>query len=195
MAAFRGPKVPKVWLWRWRRNPLRRRSDTLEACIVLGAWVLTVLGGVLAGLLATQSVEDGLARERAEWHSVLALLTEDVSGATEPATGADMVWAKVHWTAADGTPHAGQARVPVGSSAGTSVSVWTDLDGRLVTKPATPSQARMRALLVGTLMGVSVAAVPFVGGRLVRGRLERRRMDRWDEEWQRIGPLWGRKTG
>ncbi|MHA5048246.1 Rv1733c family protein [Streptomyces sp. SD15] len=195
MAAFRGPKVPKVWLWRWRRNPLRRRSDTLEAWIVLGAWALTVLGGVLTGLLATQSVEDGLARERAEWHSVLALLTEDVSGSTEPATGADMVWAKVHWTAADGSPHAGQARVPVGSSAGTPVTVWTDLDGRLVTKPATPSQARLRASLVGTLVGVGVAAVPFVGGRLVRGRLERRRMDRWDEEWQRIGPLWGRKTG
>lgn len=44
-------------------------------------------------------------------------------------------------------------------------------------------------------MGVSVASVPFVGGRLVRGRMERRRMAQWDEDWQRVGPLWGRKTG
>ncbi|WP_405884733.1 hypothetical protein OG762_42200 [Streptomyces sp. NBC_01136] len=195
MTAFRGPKVVKVWLWRWRRNPLRRRSDALEAWIVLVAWTLTVLGGVLTGLLATQSVEDGLARQRAEWHSVLALLDDDVPKSTASATGADMVWAKVHWTAADGSPRAGQARVSVGSPAGTSVTVWTDAEGRLVTKPATPSQAQLRASLVGVLAGVSVGGLPFVGGRLIRGRMERRRMAQWDEEWQRIGPLWGRKTG
>ncbi|MER5660587.1 hypothetical protein ACFWA5_03575 [Streptomyces mirabilis] len=195
MAAFRGPKAPKVWLWRWRRNPLRRRSDALEAWIVLVAWALTALGGVLTGLLATQSVENGLARQRAEWHSVLALLNDDVPKSTASANDADMVWAKVHWTAPDGSPHAGQARVSVGSPAGTPVRVWTDADGRLVTKPPTPSQAQLRAALVGVLVGVSVAGVPFIGGRLVRGRMERRRMAQWDEDWQRVGPLWGRKTG
>jgi hypothetical protein len=192
MRAFRGPKV---WLWRWRSNSLRRRSDALEAWIVLVAWVLTVVGGVLSGLMATQSVEEGLARERAEWHSVLALLTEDVPRSTASAAGADMVWAKVHWAAADGSPRAGQARVPGGSAEGTPVTVWTDRDGQLVTRPATVSQARLRASLVGLLMGVSVAGVPFVGGRLVRERLERRRMEQWDEDWLRVGPLWGRMTG
>ncbi|MET7440297.1 hypothetical protein [Streptomyces sp. NPDC005568] len=48
--------------------------------------------------------------------------------------------------------------------------------------------------LVGTLAGVGAAAVPFASGQLVRGRLERRRMAQWDEEWARFGPLWGRKT-
>ncbi|MET8410348.1 hypothetical protein ABZV34_19995 [Streptomyces sp. NPDC005195] len=195
MPAFRGPKVPNGWLWRWRRNPLRRRSDAVEAWIVLVAGALTVLGGVLVGLLATQSVEHGLARQRAEWHSVLALLADDVPKSPASATGADRVWAKVRWSAADGSPRAGQALVSVGSHAGTPVTVWTDGGGRLVTRPASPSQARLRASLVGILMGVSAAGVPFMGGRLVRGRMERRRMEQWDEEWQRIGPLWGRKTG
>ncbi|MFE3269663.1 hypothetical protein [Streptomyces sp. NPDC059215] len=195
MAPFRGPKIPNAWLWRWRRNPLRRRSDTLEAWVVLVAGALTVLGGVLPGLLATHTVEHGLARQRAEWHSVPALLAEDVPSSTGVASGADIVWAKVRWTAADGSPHDGQARVPIGSHAGTPVTVWTDDDGRLVTRPASPSQARLRASLVGILMGVSAGGVPFVGGRLLRGHMERRRMERWDEEWQRIGPLWGRKTG
>ncbi|MYW21330.1 hypothetical protein GT039_38670, partial [Streptomyces sp. SID2955] len=63
LKAFRGPKV---WLWRWRRNPLKRRADVVEAWVVLGACLLTVLAGVLAGLTATGSVEHGLARERAE---------------------------------------------------------------------------------------------------------------------------------
>lgn len=59
--AFRGPKV---WLWRWRRNPLRRRADAVEAWVVLGVWALTVLAGVLAGWATAGAVEQGLARER-----------------------------------------------------------------------------------------------------------------------------------
>jgi hypothetical protein len=49
--------------------------------------------------------------------------------------------------------------------------------------------------MIGILIGVSASAVPFAGGRVVRGRLERRRMDQWDTEWERVGPQWGWKTG
>ena len=83
--AFRGPKV---WLWRWRRNPLRRHADAVEAWVVLGTWLVTVLVGVLAGLTATRSVEDGLARERMEWRQVAARLAEKAPGSASdhPAT-------------------------------------------------------------------------------------------------------------
>ncbi|MFD4623265.1 hypothetical protein [Streptomyces sp. NPDC058475] len=190
-SAFRGPRA---WLWRWRRNPLRRRSDALEAWIVFVAWALTVVGGALAGLAAAHTVEHGLARERAEWRSVPALLTEDAPESSDTESGGDLVWTKVRWTAPDGSPRVGRAKVFAGTTAGTPVTVWTDPDGHLVTRPATVSQARLRASLVGVLVGVSAAGVPFVCGRLLRGRLERRRMEQWDEEWQRVGPLWGRMT-
>src|SRR3954469_5773316 len=75
--AFRGPKV---WLWRWRRNPLKRRADAVEAWVVLGAWALTVVAGVLAGLGVARTVEHGLARERVEWRPVVAHLTEQAPG-------------------------------------------------------------------------------------------------------------------
>lgn len=191
MVAFRGPKV---WLWRWRRNPLKRRSDRLESWVVLVAWALTVFGGVVTGLLSADSVESGLARQREEWRPVAAQLVEDAPepGAASGA-GAEKVWARVRWTAPDGSAREGQARVEPASAMGTPVTVWTDADGRLVTKPASESQARLRATLVGGLAGVFVAAVPYVGGRLVRGRLERRRMEQWDEAWARIAPLWERK--
>ena len=193
--ALRGPKV---WLWRWRRNPLRRRADAVEAWVVLGAWILTALAGVLAGLTVSRSVEDGLARERVEWRPVVARLAEQAPG-TAPRNGngsrAEHVWAKAGWTAADGSPHSGQVRVLAGSDAGTPVTVWTDREGRLVTRPATESQAWVRATLIGGVAGVSAAAVPFLGGRALRSRLERRRMDQWDAEWARFGPLWGRTTG
>ncbi|MEV6943183.1 hypothetical protein AB0N07_14530 [Streptomyces sp. NPDC051172] len=192
--AFRGPKV---WLWRWRRNPLRRRADAVEAWVVLGTWLVTVLVGVLAGLTATRSVEDGLARERIEWRQVAARLTEKAPGpaSDHPATfSGDRVWGNVRWTAPDGTTHTGQVRVGPGSRAGTAVTVWTDLQGHLVSRPATAAQAQLRSSLIGALVGMSAAAVPLVGGRVLCGRMERRRMSQWDTEWARFGPLWGRKT-
>ncbi|MFD5514575.1 hypothetical protein [Streptomyces sp. NPDC127066] len=189
MAAFRGPKV---WLWRWRRNPLRRRSDVLEAWIMLAAWVFTVLGGVVSGLVTVDAVENSLARDRAESRTVPAQLVEDAPDAGTNGLTGRVVWTKVRWTASDGTLRSGQVRVAAGTSADTPVLVWTDPDGRLVDRPATVEVARLRAWLIGIFAGAGVAGVPFATGRLLRGRLERRRMDRWDEEWDRIGPLWGR---
>ncbi|MEU6270855.1 hypothetical protein ABZ871_00285 [Streptomyces populi] len=189
MAAFRGPKV---WLWRWRRNPLRRRCDVLEAWIMLAAWVFTVLGGTVTGLVTVHAVEKGLARERAEWHAVPAQLTEDAPAADTTGPAGRVVWTKVRWTAQDGTPRSGRVRVSAGIPADTPVLVWTDSDGRLVNRPTGVAVARLRACLTGVFAGAGVGAVPFAAGRLLRARLERRRMDRWDEEWDRIGPLWGR---
>ncbi len=192
MKAFRGPKVR---LWRWRRNPLRRRSDVLEAWVVLAAWLLTVLVGVAAGLAAARSVEHGLARERAAWRPVVARVVARAPGrSASEASGAERVWARVRWTAADGSAHSGQARVVPGSAAGSPVTVWSDPQGHLVSRPATESEATFRAVLMSGLVGLSAAAVPFAGGLALRGRLERRRMDDWDAEWARLGPQWGRMT-
>ncbi|MFE7644860.1 Rv1733c family protein [Streptomyces phaeoluteigriseus] len=189
--AFRGPRV---WRWRWRRNPLKRRSDTVEAWVVLGAWTLTVLCGVLAGWAAARSVEQSLARERVEWRPVAGRLTERAPGKAT-AHSSERVWAEVGWTGPDGSAHAGQARVVPGSAAGTTVTVWTDRRGRMVTEPATAAQARVRASLVGGLAGVTVAVLPLAGGRYLRGRLERRRMDRWGVEWALFDAVRGRSTG
>ncbi|MEU1038553.1 hypothetical protein ACFYP4_16845 [Streptomyces sp. NPDC005551] len=193
MTAFRGSKV---WLWRWRRNSLRRPCDVLEAWVLLIAWTLTVLCGMFTGLATARSVESGLARERVEWRPVTATVTQDAPRLRSAATsyGADRVWGRVRWTAPDGAAHTGQARVESGSAAGTAVTVWTDRAGRLVAQPVSASQARLRASMVGFLVGAGAASVPFAAGRLVRGRLELRRMEQWDLEWQRFGPLWGRKT-
>ncbi|MCF1595991.1 Rv1733c family protein, partial [Streptomyces muensis] len=139
--AFRGPKV---WLWRWRRNPLKRRADSMEAWVLLVAWSVTVLAGVLAGLTTARAVEQGMARERVEWRPVVALLTERAPGTTDSraarTSSSEQVWAKVRWSARDGSSHTGQARVRPGSGVGSPVTVWTDPQGRLVTRPATPSE-------------------------------------------------------
>ncbi|MFG2806303.1 Rv1733c family protein [Streptomyces massasporeus] len=193
--ALRGPRV---WLWRWRRNPLKRRADRVEAWVVLGVWLLTGVVGVLAGTAVSSSVEDGLARERAEWRPLVARLAERAPGTASEnahASRAEHVWATARWTAADGSEHSGQLRVPAGSATGAPVTVWTDPEGRQVTRPVTESQARVRASLIGGVSGLCAAVVPLGAGRGLRSRLERRRIDQWDAEWSRFGPMWRRMAG
>ncbi|MFJ9426384.1 hypothetical protein [Streptomyces sp. NPDC101249] len=192
--AVRGPKVR---LWRWRRNPLKRRSDTVEAWVLLGTWLLTALAGVTAGLAAGRSVDAGLARERVEWTSVRGVLAERAPGGTgrETADAREQVWGTVHWTSPDAVRATGQVRVAPGAAAGTPVTVWTDPAGHLVSEPATPAEARFRAAAVGGLVGLSAAAVPFVAGRLLCVRLRRHGLDRWDAEWARFDPLSDHSTG
>ncbi|MFC9927488.1 hypothetical protein [Streptomyces sp. NPDC127190] len=190
--ALRGPKV---WLWRWRRNPLKRRADVVEAWVLLGAWLLTVLAGLLGGLMAARSVEQGLAGERASRHAVVARVVGRVPkpAAEGGRAGAgDQVWATMRWTAPDGSVHTGRIQVEAGTRDGTTLTVWTDPRGRLTDRPTTATEAALRAALAGALVGASAAAVPFAGGLLLRGRLERRRMAAWDTEWARLGPQWGR---
>ncbi|MFH9086555.1 hypothetical protein [Streptomyces sp. NPDC017673] len=193
LKAFRGPKV---WLWRWRRNPLKRRADVVEAWVVLGACLLTVLAGVLAGLAAAGSVEHGLARERATWRPTVARVVAQVPGKppvhSGHASAGERIWAEVRWTVTDGSAHTGRIRVEPGSKPGTPVTVWTDPQGHLVSRPTSASEAAFRSTLTGLLVGASTAAVPFVAGLAVRSRLEHRRMEAWDTEWARLGPQWGR---
>jgi hypothetical protein len=186
-----------VWLWRWRRNPLKRRSDTVEGWVLLGAWALSLLCGVLAGVTVAGTVERGLARERVEWRPVTARLTEPAHGASSRpgAAGGSRVWAKVAWSAPDGSTRSGQTRVRPGTAAGTEVTVWTDRAGHLVTRPADPDQARVRAALIGVLAGLGAAAVPFACGRALRTTLESRRLERWQTDWTHFDPLWGHRTG
>ncbi len=197
MATTRRTTGTRVRLWRWRRNPLRRRSDRLEAWIVVVTWFLVLLAGVLAGRAAAGAVDDELAVRRAHSHAVRAVLTADVAttrqAVSEYSDGS--VWANVRWTAADGSEHSGLTKVQPGLKAGAPLTVWTDRAGMLVAKPATVAQAGLQAALAGALVGLSAAGGVLVCGWLARGLLDRRRMAEWDREWERVGPRWRRTTG
>ena len=187
----------KVWLWQWRRSPLRRRSDVVEAWTVLVTWTLALLAGVLVGHSMAASVDENTAGRRASTHAVSAVLTEnaaDTASAKASGYDADAIWAKVRWTAADGSAHTGVTKVRPAGTAGTSVTVWTDdRSGDLVPGPPTASEARMEAAMAAALFGLSTAAIVLICGGLVRGRLERRRLAEWDAEWERLGPRWTKR--
>jgi hypothetical protein len=186
-----------VRLWRWRRNPLRRHSDVVEAWIVLATWVLVVVAGVLAGLLAAQAAASAYSARQAQVHPVSAVITGEASPTPATATGYDdgRVWATVRWTDPDGTVHTDRAKVVPGTPAGSEVTVWTNRADRIVPAPVTGTSADLQAALTGVLVGPSAGAAVWSAGWLVRTRLIRRRMAEWDEEWKQVGPQWGNLSG
>ncbi len=193
MAAAKGTRVR---LWRWRRSPLKRGSDVVEAWVVLCGWVLALVGAVFAGLAAAGAVERSAAELRARSHEVSAVLTED---SKEPpaanVTTDHRVWATVRWTAPDGSRHTDQARVPPRTRAGTTVTVWTDGKGTIVEQPLSGSETLLHAIAGGVLAGGGAAGLVLGSVWVARLGLERRRMAQWAAEWERIDTRWGWKTG
>ncbi|WP_307818543.1 hypothetical protein [Streptomyces sp. MBT62] len=185
-----------VRLWRWRRNPLRRRSDIVEAWILLAACILALVGGLLAGVATRGAVERNLDQQRVGRQAVSAVLIENARG--KPSAGAaddHRVWATVRWTAPDGTTHTGQTKVGPDTPARTRVTVWTDRHGALTSKPASHQEAQLQAALLGVMTGVITLGLVAGGTCATRAFLDRRRMEQWAADWARTDTRWGGKTG
>ncbi|WP_413759844.1 hypothetical protein [Streptomyces sp. MMBL 11-3] len=188
----------RVLGWRWRRSPLRRHSDVMEAWVVLAAWTLATFAGVTAGAASAQAVGGALARSRAQCQETSAVLLETTPGALrDVATGVtyDRVRARVRWTDGSGEVRTDSTDVQAGTEAGATVPVWTDGHGRLVPTPMAPAEAQAYTVLAGSGTALAGGLVVLAGGRLVRLRIEGRATERWGREWEQVGPQWGRRTG
>ncbi len=186
----------KVRLWRWRRNPLRRRVDVIEGWVVLAAWVFAMVGGLLAGLLAANAVTQSLDRQREERRAVPAVLAEKApESMPAPAVGDDLVWATVRWKAPDGTNRTGRAKVQPESPKGTRTTVWTDRHGALMREPVNQTEGALQVASAGLLAATGAGGVVMLGAWGVRVRIDRLRMRQWAAEWEQADMRWGGKTG
>jgi len=190
---MRGGTTIRRSLWRWRRNPLRRREDVLEAWILLIVWFVIAVAGPVAGVLASHAAAHSAAERRVERHSATATLVS-VASSNPLATGTTggRVDATVRWTASDGTRHSGRIPVDEGMKAGSRVTVWTDSRNQLTTAPPSATQAGVDAAFMGAASSfavVAAAAAGYYGARVV---LNRRRRAAWAHEWDVVGSQWGR---
>ncbi|MEW1777855.1 hypothetical protein [Streptomyces sp. NPDC086777] len=183
--------------WRWRRNPLRRHSDVLEAWVVLAVWTATLVGGLLAGWWAGATVDHTFAERRSALHVVSAELTESGAGGTPSGGGSPLVgddagkvWVTVRWTAADGSVHTGLATAVPTATAGSRLPVWVDRGERVAAPPTGRSEATLDSVVAAVLVAPLAATAVWSAGEVLRGRLMRRRLAEWDAEWRRIGPQW-----
>ncbi|MGI5452088.1 Rv1733c family protein [Streptomyces sp. CA-249302] len=187
--------------WRWRSNELRRRSDVVEAWIVLGAWTLATGGAVAAGIVGAQAAQHAVDEDRAGRRPVSAVLVKTVPGSgRDVVTGIryDRVRATVRWTEPGGgkpVVHMGTTEVKPTAEPGSTVRVWTDGRGRLVAAPASPAEAATRVVLAGSGVALAAGLTVLGGGSLVRLRVQRRATEEWGVEWERVGREWGHTTG
>ncbi|TQE17506.1 hypothetical protein Sipo8835_41815 [Streptomyces ipomoeae] len=182
----------KVRLWRWRRNPLRRRSDAAEAWVILATGLAIAIAAPVTGAVTVWNVQDTLDRQRQALRSTTAVLTADAP-AVRAYTGGATVRAAARWTAPDGTTRTGDAQVKAGLKAGDRATVWTDDTGALRDGPLSPAEVEARAGLSGALAAGGACAVLLTGSWVVRRRLDTRRAAGWEREWAEVGPRWARK--
>jgi hypothetical protein len=192
----RGRQLTTAVLWRLRRSPLRRTSDLVEAWVLLAAWLLAVVGGAVVGALVAMAADRAWEGEQAERREIAAVVVSTGSaGASTRFGDAGRARVEVKWTAPDGRIRTGRTDVSADARPGSRVSIWTDVRGGLVSRPAESSEALLEATVVGVLATAVTGGAVWACARAVRGLLDGRRMGQWAAEWELIQTRWGGRTG
>lgn len=173
-------------LWRWRRNPLKRRSDVAEAWVGLATVAAVLFTAPTVGVTAAAVAERSALTESQGLRHVTAELVEDAPAATvarfSGAADDQLVRATVRWTT-DGSATTGTALVAAGREAGSRTTVWLDASDRVHPTPPTPAQARAQGVVTGTSAAVGAALLVLGLRWAARVRLDRRRWAQWDRDW------------
>jgi len=190
-------------LWRWRHNPLRRRTDLAEAWVALVALLLILVAtpviGAVVGAVAQDALQRSVRDQQHSRHLVTATVVKKLNrGPLDPdpeTSSARDAHSRVlaDWTGPDGTAQHGAVMAGLKTPhRGDHFTLWTDSHGRIVGRPLDTATATTHAVLAG--FGAAALSVGLVEGgrRLIVWRMVRRRYARWDQAWDKAGPDWGR---
>lgn len=193
-----------VGLWRWRKNPLRRGTDLMEAWVALVAALLLALAapatGWICGSRINSSLQHTVRLQREERHRTTVVVTGqpkehhhnafDAESAADHGGGSQVL---ATWSAADGTRRTGTLTAPGRRiTPGATFTIWTDPLGKPVRGPMNGDWARLNAVMAGAATTLVAAVLVELLRRLVLWRLVRRRYSRLDRAWAKAGPDWGR---
>ncbi len=177
-------------------NPLRRRSDLIQAWLAPAALAAFLVLGTLATGAASMWIHaDNAAVQQAQrsWRPVPAVLLRSTPGPMFTAGGANSwtTWAPARW-AASGRRHTGWVPAAAGTRAGRPVVVWLDRSGNVQVPALTPGQVADR-VAVAALIALTVLAVALGSlARLGRWLLDRRCLAAWETAWLATAPRWAR---
>ena len=179
-------------------NPLRRRSDVIEAWLAPAAIVVfLILSPLVAGLVAMGVRADNAAAQHVQqsWHPVPAVLLRAAPGPEFSDNGANTWtdWTPARWSVG-GRHYTGNIPVLAGSRAGSTQTVWLDNAGH-VRAPAMTRPELGGAIGTGILLALAglVVAIAVVS-RLARWVLDRRRLASWETAWLAVGPRWSHQV-
>ncbi|MEU9166621.1 DUF3592 domain-containing protein [Streptomyces sp. NPDC048420] len=185
--------------WRWRRNPLRRRSDVVEAWTVLTVALLLILVAPLVGAVVGWWAHDDAravaSAQRAERHRVHAEVVGKVPDSPPAVQGGRerSYRVAVRWAEAGGVVKTATARVPGGTEQGEKVDVWFDSRGRSVAPPPDETAIWQHTVTMGACGVGAAVAVILLGHSLVRGAAGRHRLAEWERDWALTEPQWTRR--
>jgi hypothetical protein len=173
------------------RNPLRRKSDRIEAWILLAITVAFVPLSVLTAIGASHWAEQSARREYAaqRLHEVSAVLLQAAPAAVD---GSVSIPVRARWSANGGT-HVGDIAVVPGTARGTKVQIWVTPMGTVAQPPLSTAQIDARVVAGIVLAPMAVALALWLLLCLVRWPLNRRRLASWAASWTSVGPRWSQR--
>lgn len=187
-------KQATIWLSRrlgWDGNPLRRRSDRVEAAVLAGLLAGFLVGAPLLALVAGRVTDANELREQhseRSWRQVPATLLVSPATITDSAFGSGDAWVPARWPVSG--HHMRRGLVEVDAVAGRQVLVWTDGAGRLTGAPLTGQTIDFDVTLAVLIAPAVLAVVLLAAEGSFRLVLNRRRLADWDRAWDSMGPRW-----
>ncbi|WP_079250262.1 hypothetical protein [Streptomyces alfalfae] len=196
-SAGRHEPVHPLSLWRWRHNPLRRRTDRIQGWTALALLLLAPVLGLAAAFSAGDAARAryrAVAEEQEQTrHLLVATLTHDSPRHPEP--GSDEAKkarypVPVRYTAPGGETRTAETDVLPGLSRGSTVDVWVDARGALTGAPMAADEIRSRAMgwAVIAFLAVAVAGAAVYGVAALS--LHRHNLADWESRWARTAPRW-----
>jgi hypothetical protein len=177
-------------------NPLRRRTDRLEAAFVTGLVAMFLIATPVLAIVAGRVTDDmGVREQHAQraWRQVPARVVQSADATSAPSYGSSGSWVPARWKTPGGQLREGLIAVDLTARAGQRVRVWVDGRGRLTAPPATHGQIQANVALATMIAPVILAVVLLAAGGSVRLILNRRRMADWEQAWRSVGPRWTRQ--
>jgi hypothetical protein len=187
------PRWPIFGLF--RRNPLLRATDRIEALAKAVAVMVSLLAIPVAAAVGTaihDSQRDVYAQQHHTRHLVTATITDDT--AAERISRTNTVAMAARWSAA-GVEHTGAVTAQTATKPGDHVAIWVDDNGALTDEPTSTSRAGVDAVTVALFMlaGVTTAAAILLAG--IQAVCDRIRAIRWQHGIDSLVGLDGHAPG
>jgi hypothetical protein len=140
------PRWPIFGLF--RRNPLLRASDRIEALVVAVAVIVSLLAVPVAAAVGT-AVHDSRRDVYAQQHHTRHLVTATITDATaaQNISRTNTATMAARWTAV-GSEHTGPVEAQSASKPGDHVAIWVDDNGAATDAPTPTSRAGVDAVIL-----------------------------------------------
>lgn len=174
-------------------NPIRRRTDRIEAGATLAAIILVLASLPVAfgiGFAVYQQNMEISTQQYSAREYVAAQLSGPPPTAVTAQGGSTVFLSQAEWTTEDGMVHTGVIQVSSNAGQNSTVDIWTGHDGTQTTAPLTWESALGRGAVAMSVAVGALALLLWAAVAVARWRLNRRRFADWDVEWRNYGPQW-----